>query len=648
MNIDHIRAVIARLNTHDKIALTGGSYVTAGISDANVYPTKLSDELESFYTPRISTLALGCSFNPSFCAAVSKDHAAYAIAGGNAFAGVIGCGLIRSPFELDGSEFFSEDAFLTKTLLAAYTDNSRLPYIFSKPLGQGAFHDRIIGERALEELWLYPLRANIKNVGAILLDTGKLNGTNTVSREYVTRVTGGKSIPVLSDYLDADDEAAGVNAGVYMLGESAAQKKRLSERVRLGSLEASVLSRSIEPIVATVARAANFYKTKQAKPDYAERPYVKLTTVLLKNQGALPLPKENVRFVGEAMLMENSRYLDREIMSVKGALKCNDGKLNVLFMDGSCEYTQKAMDDFCALASSQRVVCVILNAPMPLPFLDDLDALLFVPYAGDAEELADILLGREPCGRLPFTWAKQAKDYPKYADARFTGEFRYEDVYNGYRYFENFGKDKAFAFGSGLSYANLDYTDFKLVNENGTIRARAIVRNLSEEQEGSAVLMMFVTYKGDAPYGIAKRLAAFTRVDVDGGKEGVASLTATPEEFAFYDTKTGTFQRAAGKYLVEIGTAADNILFTAEVKIAGAKFKPEYPSYSVSSKFMPTNIDVESVVGRKFTDVPKLPHTDPNDKRVKKLIKRVTAHCTLFDVNRKRFAVSKIPIEKFD
>lgn len=648
MNIDHIRAVIARLNTDDKISLTGGSYVTDGIPAANVYPTKLSDELETFFTPRISTLALGCSFDPAFCAALSKDHMAYSISGNNAFGGIIGCGLIRAPFELDSTEFFSEDAFLTKTLLAAYTENARLPYIFTKPLGQGAFHDRIIGERALEELWLYPLRANFKNAGAILLDTGKLNGQSTVSREYVNRLTGGKSIPVFSDYLDADDEAAGVNAGVYMLGESTAQKKRLAERVRLGSLESSTLSRAIEPIIATVARTANFYKIKQARPEYTERPYVHLTTVLLKNKGALPLPKENVRFVGESMLMENSQHLDREIMSLKGALKCNDGKLNVLFIDGSCKYEQKAIDDFCTLASTQRVVCIVLNAPMPLPFLDDLDALLFVPYAGDAEELADILLGSDPCGRLPFTWAKEERDYPKFADARFPDEFRYESVYNGYRYFENFGKEKAFAFGSGLSYANFVYDDFKLTNENGTVRSRVVVRNASEEQDGSTVLMMFITFKGDAPYGIAKRLAAFMRVDVSAGKEGIASLTATPEEFAFYDTKTSAFVRPAGKFLIEIGTSADSILFSSEVKIAGEKFKPEFPSYAVSSKFMPTNIDVESVVGRKFTDVPKPPRTDPNDKRVKKLIKRVTARCSLFDVNRKKFAISRIPIEKFD
>ncbi|MBQ8793976.1 MAG: glycoside hydrolase family 3 C-terminal domain-containing protein, partial [Clostridia bacterium] len=115
----------------------------------------------------------------------------------------------------------------------------------------------------------------------------------------------------------------------------------------------------------------------------------------------------------------------------------------------------------CQVLKYFKNTVLVLNIPsaLDLNFLDvfNFSAIIHNFYPGHLAgfAIADILYGRvAPCGRLPFSWAKRAEEYPT-NEGLSTDKIVYrEGLYMGYRYFDTFQKDVLFPFGYGLSYTD--------------------------------------------------------------------------------------------------------------------------------------------------------------------------------------------------
>ena len=110
-----------------------------------------------------------------------------------------------------------------------------------------------------------------------------------------------------------------------------------------------------------------------------------------------------------------------------------------------------------AAANRSTVVIVNTGAPVAMPWIDDVGAVVQVWFGGQemAHAVADVLVGdADPGGRLPVTFPVRVEDTPAYPT--FPGErseLRYgEGLLVGYRWYEQRRIGVTFPFGHGLSY----------------------------------------------------------------------------------------------------------------------------------------------------------------------------------------------------
>ena len=110
-----------------------------------------------------------------------------------------------------------------------------------------------------------------------------------------------------------------------------------------------------------------------------------------------------------------------------------------------------------AAANPRTVVVVNAGAPVVLPWLDEVAAVLWwwLPGQEAGHGLADALIGAtEPSGRLPWTLPASEADVPVPNAVPVDGVVSYDEgVHVGYRGWEKLGRTPARPFGFGLGYA---------------------------------------------------------------------------------------------------------------------------------------------------------------------------------------------------
>ena len=288
MDIERIRGAIAQMKLQEKLALVGGGEVTAAVGRLNV-PSMDMCNLDPYNVEEPSAIALGCTFSPAICAAVSKTRVAEAVKNKKAFAGTIGCGVIRDPMRSDACDFFSEDVYLTKELLKAYASAGAIGYVFTDALGQGRYTNRTVDSRALRELYLYPLEKAGAYAAAVQLDGGYLNGERVAqSREVVDMYA--KFVSDTAMFITPNGYACGTDGvsgcGAYQLGATNADKKAIARAVVDGTIFENKLNACIQRTVSTVVKTHEFYKNPTVKSAAATNIVID-SSVLLKNEGIL-------------------------------------------------------------------------------------------------------------------------------------------------------------------------------------------------------------------------------------------------------------------------------------------------------------------------------------------------------------------------
>lgn len=141
-------------------------------------------------------------------------------------------------------------------------------------------------------------------------------------------------------------------------------------------------------------------------------------------------------------------------------------ELDMTDTEGSFRLTAAEKDMLKTVRSHFKKMIVLLNVGGIIDITPiEADSILFVWQGGmtGGTAVAKILFGCSPSGKLPDTIAYSAEDYPSYQDyshSADSGKCVYtEDIYNGYRYFETFAKDRViYPFGFGLSYTTFELT----------------------------------------------------------------------------------------------------------------------------------------------------------------------------------------------
>ena len=135
------------------------------------------------------------------------------------------------------------------------------------------------------------------------------------------------------------------------------------------------------------------------------------------------------------------------------------------------------------------------------------------------------------------------------------------DISKGFTYMYLKGKPQ-YAFGYGLSYSKFSYSNLRIsrkeVSESDVIQIDVDVKNIGKIT-GDEVVQLYVKDLNTTYVHPLIELRGFKRIKLSSNETKTVSLELPVSSLAYYDTSTGDFKNIPGKYEILIGAASDNI-----------------------------------------------------------------------------------------
>ena len=198
-------------------------------------------------------------------------------------------------------------------------------------------------------------------------------------------------------------------------------------------------------------------------------------------------------------------------------------------------------------------------------WIDCADAVLMSFYSGieGGNALADILSGDAvPGGKLPFTVAEKADDYPPFLHLGSKNREIDYGYYHGYTLFDKKSKEPHFPFGYGLSYTEFSIDNAEFRHDGDIIKVCADVTNKGAT-DGDEVVQVYIGSENKEKDRPVKLLKGFQRVSVKAGKTCKAEIDIEVEDMKFYNPEKGDweldesytiFVGADSRHVTKVGT----------------------------------------------------------------------------------------------
>jgi beta-glucosidase len=229
-----------------------------------------------------------------------------------------------------------------------------------------------------------------------------------------------------------------------------------------------------------------------------------------------------------------------------------------------------------AAVSPRTVVVLSSGAPVSMPWIEEVEAVLLTWYAGQegGAALVDLLDGSvSPSGRLPVTFGKTIEDYPANTPRRYPGiapagapdetwkEAVYEEgVFVGYRHFDRADIEPLFAFGHGLSYTGFGWSEPRVEpRDDGEGWTVSVTVENTGGRSGAEVVQLYVATPGKAVPRPIKELKGFARVDLAPGEQRRVSMDLPRQALAYWDTAGSAWRVEAGSHGLLLGASSRDI-----------------------------------------------------------------------------------------
>ena len=327
--------------------------------------------------------------------------------------------------------------------------------------------------------------------------------------------------------------------------------------------------------------------------------------VLLENNGILPLPqKAKIKFLGEydnyrITAIGASLIKPRWTLSIKEAveqsdcLELSDNAQTALYfisrgsgenrdnkpISGNYYLTDEEKIGLQRAVDNYKNVILVLNTgyPIEMKFIKNLNlsAILWTGFSGQrgTESLVDILCGNvNPSGRLADTWPMDYYDTPTshnfinhdektpvYSDdgKKFGAKIYYEErQFVGYRYFDTFKKETAYAFGYGLSY-----TDFSIHAsaefESGILSVNADITNTGNKA-GKTSLLVYVKSPDGRLLKPNRVFCGFEKTrELACCENQTFNINIPQKDFSVFDNEKSAYVLEKGQYRIFVGGSID-------------------------------------------------------------------------------------------
>jgi len=235
--------------------------------------------------------------------------------------------------------------------------------------------------------------------------------------------------------------------------------------------------------------------------------------------------------------------------------------------------SQNAFVKAIAAASPNTVVVLNCGAPVAMPWLGDVAAVVQMYYPGleGGNAVASILLGDvNPSGKLSVTYPRRLEDAPALIDIPGTRDVYYsEGIFVGYRHYDKRDVEVLFPFGHGLSYTTFEYRDPKVPETARTGEPASVsvaVKNAGPVA-GKEVVQLYVRDREASVPRPLKELKAFAKVSLAPGEERRVELALDRRAFAFYDPCQKQWVTEPGAFAILIGSSSRDIRAAATIKL---------------------------------------------------------------------------------
>ncbi len=210
---------------------------------------------------------------------------------------------------------------------------------------------------------------------------------------------------------------------------------------------------------------------------------------------------------------------------------------------------------------------------------DSTPAIIHALYPGQegGTALGEIIAGAvNPSAKLTFTIERSSADSPShgyYDETRHERKIYYrEGIFTGYRGYDRSGKKPLFPFGHGLSYTTFAYSGLKVRltdtsdPQNPVGVAEFTITNTGD-RAGAEIAQLYVSAPDSPVERPEKELKGFNRIQLNPGERQRVSIPLDARAFRYYDTESGDWRVAPGRYIIAVGQSSAERPLSATVTI---------------------------------------------------------------------------------
>ncbi|MFA5235667.1 MAG: glycoside hydrolase family 3 C-terminal domain-containing protein [Bacilli bacterium] len=507
--------------------------------------------------------------------------------------------------------------------------------------------------KTMRELYLLPFEMAIKNArpATIMASYNRINGIQVTENKWLLRDLlrnkWGYQGMVVSDWNAVADRVKGVQAGLdlEMPTSNGVNDHLIIEAVQSGRLSLKDVDEAVGNVLRYIDYSLAQRPKKERKPydytlshDLARKMAVEGAVLLKNDNEILPLdptqplavigrmarepryqgsgsskvnPKNLVPFT-DALARQGILYQfapgydknDRPLVKEAVAL-ARSHKIAVVFIGLSDVYESEGFDrshlnlskghldlvNAVVKANPRTVVVLALGAPVVLPFINEIPAVLNLYLAGEAfgEAAADLLFGSaNPSGKLAETFPLKLEDVASYGHFPMgPRQVKYQEgLFVGYRHHDRERHSVLFPFGHGLSYTKFRYRHLVIESEFPEKRQVNLTLDVTNigTRTGQEVVQVYV-----APHPLdnerpVQTLQAFEKITLDPGETKTVHIVLDETAFRVYDEKTDDWALAGGEYRLRVGSSSRDIrisdlVFIETPVVLGPKVKIAIPEY---------------------------------------------------------------------
>ena len=237
-----------------------------------------------------------------------------------------------------------------------------------------------------------------------------------------------------------------------------------------------------------------------------------------------------------------------------------------------------------AAANPRTVVVLSAGAPIAMPWVDEVAAVLLAWYPGqeDGRAVANLLTGTSnPSGKLPVTFGRRLEDYPANTREQYPGVAPHdapdetwrtsvysEGLFVGYRHFDRAGIEPLFPFGHGLSYTTFDWSDANVRADGEQGWNISLTLENTGSRAGAEIVQLYVAAPGEAAPRPRKELKAFARVELAPGEHRRVTMNLPGKALRYWDEGTASWATESGVHEILLGASSVDIRHRLEVELA--------------------------------------------------------------------------------